>query len=145
MAQLFFERWIRFSSPFERCAMAAARRMLDALPSAHARGGDVRCFRCGCGCVCLQWHRSLVLHLDYGDLVRAMECLEDVLSEPPFGFSLGRDSFSACHCGDGWYYLLCRDRVVLRLSEDEARSLRGQLVAARAALEQDSTVPSRIM
>lgn len=125
--------------------MPDAKRTLDAPSLTHSPNRDIRCFRCGCGSVCLQWHQNLLLHFNYADLVRATECLEGVLSEPPFGFSLGTDSFCACHGGDGWYYLLCRDRVVLRLSEDEARSLRDELAAGRTALELDSRTPLRVM
>ena len=87
------------------------------------------------GSVRLQWDDSLSLHLEYGDLVRALECLEDVLKRPAYGFSLAGNSFCAFHSGDGSYYLLCGDHVVLRFSEYEAHNLRYELEAARTALD----------
>jgi hypothetical protein len=114
-------------------------------PSTHNNTeGKIRCFLCPCGSVCMQSY-NFVLHLDYADVVRALECLDGVLSKAPFGFSLSGDSFCACHSGDGSYYLLCRDRVVLRLSEDEARSLRSDFSAARNALDQNLETRLRVM
>jgi hypothetical protein len=64
-----------------------------------------------------------------------MECLKDVLQGPSCGFCLGDGPFCASRAQDGYYYLLCKDSVVLRLSEDEARSLHAELAAVSAATD----------
>ena len=91
-------------------------------------------FLCPSGCVCLRWRNTLLLHFTRGDLVRALDCLEDILKDPVYAFCLGEGPFCACHAADGQYYLLCQDRVVLRLSADDARGLLGELTSAHAAL-----------
>jgi len=78
------------------------------------------------------------LHLDQTEIVCALDCLGDVLENPGCALTLGTGSFSACHAADGFYYLLCQDHVVLRLSEDEACELRSELTSARAALDRGS-------
>lgn len=95
-----------------------------------------QCFFCPSGCVCLRWRRTLLLHFTRSDLARALDCLEDILKHPPCAFSLGEGAFFACHAADGQYYLLCQDRVVLRLSAEDARGLAGELASAHAALGQ---------
>jgi hypothetical protein len=99
------------------------------------------CFFCPSGCVCLRWRRTLLLHFTRSDLARARDCLEDILKQQSCGFSLGDGAFCACHAADGQYYLSCQDRVVLRLSADDARGLLGELASAHAALV-ETNVPS---
>jgi hypothetical protein len=96
------------------------------------------CSVCPGRSVCLEWRRSLSLRLDYEDILGALECLEDVLDKPAWRFSLGGNDFCACHAGNGSFYLVCREHVVLRLSEDEARLLRCELAGARDALDQEA-------
>ncbi len=107
--------------------------------------GKIRCLFCECGCVWLRWRRALLLHLDHADVACAHQCLNDVLQEPPCGLSLGEGAFCACHAEDGFYYLLCQERVVLRLSEDEAQTLRTELSSMRAALNNNPESPLRVM
>jgi hypothetical protein len=81
---------------------------------------------------CFQWlrlpplaaHAASALHSER--LTPAVECLEDILKHPPCAFSLGEGAFCACRASDGQYYLLCQDRVVLRLSGDAARGSSGK-------------------
>ncbi len=105
-------------------------------------GRAIRCSFCPCGHVCLRWSRSLLLHFNQGEVVCALDCLREVLREQSGGFSLGAGSFSACYASDGYYYLVCQDHVVLRLSEDEARILHSELVSAQASMGQISQSPS---
>lgn len=70
------------------------------------------------------------MHFDRGELAHALECLDDILQQPSSGLSIGESPFCACYAKDGYYYLLCRDQVVLRLSEDEARCLHSELRTA---------------
>ena len=100
-----------------------------------------QCFFCPSGCVCLRWRRTLLLHFTRSDLARALDCLEDVLKHPSCGFSLGEGAFCACHAADGQYYLSCQDRVVLRLSAEDARGLLGELASAQAALVETDVAP----
>jgi hypothetical protein len=106
----------------------------------------IRCFFCPCGCVCLRWRQGLLMHFDRGELGHALDCLGDVLQRPACGFSLGESPFCACYARDGHYYLLCRDQVVLRLSEEEARSLHSELASAYRGMEQQEVRTSgRVM
>jgi len=105
-------------------------------------GSAMRCTFCPCGHVCLRWRRNLLLHFDQGELVCALDCLRSVLKDDSCGFNLGAGSFSACRATDGYFYLLCQDHVVLRLSEDEAQNLHSELASARAALAQNAAVPA---
>ena len=91
----------------------------------------MQCSVCPFGHVCLRWGRSVSLHLDRTELTCALECLTEVLDGTGRGFSLGPGSFCASHATDGFYYLVCRERVTLRLSENEARGLRSVLTSAR--------------
>jgi hypothetical protein len=96
---------------------------------------DVRpfqCFFCPNGCVCLRWHRTLLLHFSRDDVSRALECLEDLLKQPTGAFVLGGGPFCACRAADGFCYLVCQDRVVLRLSAENARDLYSELASVRA-------------
>jgi hypothetical protein len=97
-------------------------------------GKPFQCFFCPSGCVCLRWRRTLLLHFTRSELTHALDCLKDVLKRPSCAFSLGEGAFCACHAADGQYYVLCQDRVVLRLSADDARGLLGELASAHAAL-----------
>ena len=94
--------------------------------------GAIRCFACPCGCVCLRWHGTLLLHFDAHQLACAVNCLEEVLRQPSCAFSLGEGTFCACRAADGHYYLACQERIVLRLSEDDARELHFELASARS-------------
>jgi hypothetical protein len=107
--------------------------------------GAIRCFSCPCGCVCLRWRRALLLHLDRTELSCAMDCLKNVLERPSCSFCLGDASFCASLAGDGYYYLLCKDSVVLRLSESEARGLHAELAAASEMLDQKPRPATTIM
>ncbi len=98
---------------------------------------QLRCSVCPGRSVCLEWRRRLSLRLDYDDVLGALDCLDDVLDKPAWKFSLARDYFCAYRTGDGSYYLVCREDVVLRLSEDEARLLRCELASARDVLDQE--------
>jgi|HubBroStandDraft_1064217.scaffolds.fasta_scaffold54212_3 hypothetical protein len=100
-------------------------------------GSQLRCSVCPGRSICLEWHRSLSLRLEYDEIVAALECLDDVLEKSAWRFSLGRDYFCALQTGDGSFYLVCREYVVLRLSEDETRLLRRELAGARDALDQE--------
>lgn len=114
--------------------------MLNIIPDRDLQesiGAQLRCSVCPGRSVCLEWRRSLSLRLDYEDILGALECLEDVLDKPAWRFSLGGNDFCACHAEDGSFYLVCREYVVLRLSEDEARLLRCELAGARDALDQE--------
>lgn len=109
-------------------------------------GSAIRCVYCPCGHVCLRWHRSLLLHFDRGEVSCALDCLRDVLTGKGCGLSLADSAFSACRAADGFYYLLCQNHVVLRLSEEEACTLQTELSSARAALEQGAEpTPRHIM
>ena len=99
----------------------------------ESENSGIHCFFCPCGQVCLRWRRALLLHFNQGELACAVDCLRDVLQEPDCGFCLGAGEFSACRAQDGYYYLLCQDHVVLRLSEEEAQTLHSELASARAA------------
>lgn len=115
-------------------------------PLAAQDSTAIRCSFCPCGHVCLRWRRALLLHFDQGEVSCALDCLRHVLKGDAHGFSLGESAFSACRAADGFYYLVCQHHVVLRLSEDEARTLQAELSSARAALNQGGEqVPSHIM
>jgi hypothetical protein len=105
----------------------------------------MQCSVCPFGHVCLRWGRSVSLHLDRIELACALECLAEVLDGSSSGFSPGTGPFCASHAADGFYYLACRERVTLRLSENEARGLRHVLTSARNVLEQSQTTPPQIM
>ena len=105
----------------------------------------MQCSVCPFGHVCLRWGRSVSLHLDRAELACALECLAEVLDGSSCGFSPGTGPFCASHAADGFYYLACRERVTLRLSENEARGLRHVLTSARNVLEQSQTAPQQIM
>ena len=105
----------------------------------------MQCSVCPFGHVCLRWGRSVSLHLDRAELVCALECLTDVLDGSGSGFSLGPGSFCASHATDGFYYLVCREQVTLRLSENEAQGLRNVLNTARKTLEQSQSPAQQIM
>jgi hypothetical protein len=111
----------------------------------HPGGFPMQCSVCPFGHVCLRWGRSVSLHLDRTELTCALECLTEVLDGTGRGFSLGPGSFCASHATDGFYYLVCRERVTLRLSENEARGLRSVLTSARTVLDQSQTAPQQIM
>jgi len=111
-------------------------------PSPEAREQAIRCFSCPCGCIGLRWRQALLMHFDRGDVKRMLDCLEDVLEEPGCGLSLGESAFCACYARDGYYYLVCRDQVVLRLSGDEARVLHSELAMASQVGAQ---IGSRVM
>jgi hypothetical protein len=85
------------------------------------------------------------LHLDRAELACALECLTEVLDGTSRGFSLGPGSFCASHATDGFYYLVCWERVTLRLSENEARGLRNVLTSARTVLDQSQKPVQQIM
>ncbi|HTR64649.1 MAG TPA: hypothetical protein VMH85_02670 [Terriglobales bacterium] len=110
-----------------------------------ARTSTIQCSLCPCGHVCLRWRRSLLLHLDDGEIVCALDCLREVLSQDEAGLSLGAGSFSACRAADGFYYLLCQDHIVLRLSQDEACTLQAELATAHATLGKASSGAAQIM
>jgi hypothetical protein len=112
---------------------------------AHPGGFLMQCSVCPFGHVCLRWGRSVSLHLDRAELTCALECLTEVLDGTGRGFSLGPGSFCASHATDGFYYLVCRERVTLRLSENEARGLRNVLTSARTVLDQSQTPVQQIM
>ncbi len=105
----------------------------------------MQCSVCPFGHVCLRWGRSVSLHLDRTELTCALECLTEVLDGTGRAFSLGPGSFCASHATDGFYYLACRERVTLRLSENEARGLRSVLSSARNVLEHSQITPRQIM
>lgn len=96
----------------------------------------MQCSVCPFGHVCLRWGRAVSLHLDRAELASALECLTEVLDSPCCGFSLGPGAFCASHATDGFYYLVCREQVTLRLSENEARGLHHVLTSARNMLDQ---------
>lgn len=102
-------------------------------------GGDnarpFQCFPCSNGCVCLRWHRTLLLHFGREDVPRVLECLKDLLRQPSASFYLGDGPFCACRAEDGFCYLVCQDRVVLRLSDEDAHSLHSTLASFGAELE----------
>lgn len=103
--------------------------------------GGLRCFVCPGRSVCLEWHRSLSLRLQYDEVLGALDCLDDLLTRPAWRFALGREHFCAFHDGDDSFYFVCREYVVLRLSAEEARVLRSELTRARDNLEQDYATP----
>jgi hypothetical protein len=105
----------------------------------------MQCSVCPFGHVCLRWGRSVSLHLDRAELSCALECLTEVLDGTGRGFSLGPGSFCASHATDGFYYLVCRERVTLRLSENEARGLQNVLTSARTVLDQSHKPAQQIM
>ncbi len=101
-------------------------------------GDDVRpfqCFLCPNGGVCLRWYRTLLLHFSREDVSRVLECLQDIVKEPSASFCLGAGPFCACRAADGFCYLVCQDRVVLRLSTEDAHSLHATLASLGAGLE----------
>lgn len=85
-----------------------------------------RCYRCPKGRVYLRW-RTLLLHFGREDVQQLLECLGAILEQPSASFCLGAGPFCACRAADGFCYLVCQDRVVLRLSSDEAQNLHGTL------------------
>ena len=105
----------------------------------------MQCSVCPFGHVCLRWGRSVSLHLDQAELACALECLTDVLDGGGSGFSLGPGSFCASHATDGFYYLVCREQVTLRLSENEAHGLRNILITARKTLDRSQSPVQQIM
>jgi hypothetical protein len=105
----------------------------------------MQCSVCPFGHVCLRWGRSVTLHLDRAELSCALECLTNVLDHKSNGFSLGPGSFCASHATDGFYYLVCRERVTLQLSENEAHGLRNVLSTARKTLDQSQSPIQQIM
>jgi hypothetical protein len=105
----------------------------------------MQCSVCPFGHVCLRWGRSVSLHLDRAELACALECLTNVLDGVGSGFSLVPGSFCASHATDGFYYLVCREQVTLRLSENEAHGLRNVLITARKALDQSQSPVQQIM
>jgi hypothetical protein len=82
-----------------------------------------------------------LLHLNRADVGCALDCLREVLERPVCGLSLGDGPFCASYAKDGYYYLLCRENIVLRLSEEEARKLQSELTTANEALGLN-TLPS---
>jgi hypothetical protein len=96
---------------------------------------QIHCGLAAEGSICLCWRRFLTLQLNYQDVVEALACLDDLFEQPTWSFSLGGDGFCAFLAQDGFYYLLCHERIVLRLSEQEARCLRCQLASVRAKLD----------
>jgi hypothetical protein len=120
--------------------------MAEKTPSpAASDSGAIRCSFCPCGHVCLRWRRALALHFDQGEVSCALNCLREVLQSQTSGVSLEAGSFSATRASDGFYYLLCQNNVMLRLSEEEAVSLQTELLSARAELDRDATTPLRVM
>lgn len=106
----------------------------------------MNCSVCACGCVWLRWQGSLLLRFGTESLEHALECLDDILRQAAPAFSLGSGSFCACYGNDGQYYLLCSDRVSLRLSRQEAEELYWNLAAARATIMGQSGISKqRIM
>jgi hypothetical protein len=106
----------------------------------------IRCSFCQCGCVSLRWRQALLLHLDRADVGCALDCLRDVLQRPACGLALGDGPFCASYAKDGYYYLLCRENIVLRLSEEEARKLQSELSSANEALGlRPQPAPARVM
>ena len=104
----------------------------------------MQCSICPFGHVCLRLGRALTLHLDRSELGSATECLGNVLGHSCCRFSLGEGPFCASRAADGFYYLVCRDSVILRLSETEATTLHSQFIAAGQALDQRTQLtPSR--
>lgn len=99
------------------------------------------CFVCPRGCVCLRWHRTLLLHFGRGDVPQALECLEDVLRQPSGSPCLGAGPFCACRAADGFCYLVCQNRVVLRLSTEDAHSLHTTLASFGEGLEPSAASP----
>lgn len=96
--------------------------------------GPFQCLLCPNGSVCLRWHQTLLLHFGREDVVRILDCLEDILKQPSASFCLGDGPYCACRAGDGFCYLVCQDRVVLRLSNEEAEGLQSTLAAFRSGL-----------
>lgn len=95
--------------------------------------GQFQCFLCPNGHVCLRWHQTLLLHFDHDDVARILECLDDILKQPSVSFCLGAGRFCACRAADGFCYLVCQDRVVLRLSNEDAQNLQLTLASFEAA------------
>lgn len=92
-------------------------------------GRPFQCFLCPNGCVCLRWHQTVLLHFGREDVSRALECLEDILRQPTTSFCLGAGPFCACRAADGFCYLVCQDRVILRLSTEDAHCLHDTLAS----------------
>ena len=113
--------------------------------SSHSSHPEISCSSCPCGSVCVRWRNFLVLHMDYGDVTSAIQCLQDVLTRSSQAFCLGEDNFCACHTADGRYFLLCHDRVVIRMSETEAEDLCARLCESRRAMEQRFSNPAQVM
>jgi hypothetical protein len=67
-------------------------------------GSQLRCSVCPGRSICLEWHRSLSLRLDYDEIVAALECLDDVLEKSAWRFSL-------CSPDRRWQLLLGLPRV----------------------------------
>ncbi|HZU33880.1 MAG TPA: hypothetical protein VFB79_22385 [Candidatus Angelobacter sp.] len=105
----------------------------------------MQCSLCPFGRICLRWGRAISLHLDRAEIACALECLTEVLDCSGCAFALGQGPFCASHTADGYYYLVCRERVTLRLSEDEARSLQNILSSAQNVLAQSSAMAAQIM
>ena len=114
--------------------------------AAHAspEADSFECSLCPNGNVCLRWRQTLLLHLGQGDLTGALQCLEDILAQPACAFFLGSGQFCACRAADDHFYLVCQDRVVLRLLEEEARHLHRVLTFARDELEKGQAPPQGI-
>lgn len=120
--------------------------MAEKNPStSSADSGAIRCSFCPCGHVCLRWRRALALHFDQGEVSCALNCLREVLQSQTSGVSQEAGSFSACRATDGFYYLLCQNNVMLRLSEEEAVSLQSELATARAELDRGTNPQLRVM
>jgi hypothetical protein len=113
--------------------------------SAHPSHPEISCSSCPCGSVCVRWRNFLVLHMDYAEVLSAIRCLEDVLAQSAQGFSLGENTFCGCRAADGRYYLLCHDRVVIRMNESEAKELRERLCESRHAMEKRTSIPTQVM
>lgn len=104
----------------------------------NEQGRDVRPFQCRVcpnGRICLRWRRTVLLHFNREDVPQILECLEDILKQPSASFCLGPSSVCACRAADGFCYLVCQDRVVLRLSDADAQSLQSTLAPFSRALE----------
>ena len=113
--------------------------------SSHSSHPEISCSSCPCGSVCVRWCNFLVLHLDYVEITSAIQCLQDVLTHATQAFCLGENSFCACHTADGRNYLLCHDRVVIRMSESEAQDLCARLCQSRDAIQQRFATPAQVM
>ena len=105
----------------------------------------MQCSVCPFGHICLRWGRLVSLHLDRAEVASALKCLAEVLGGPCCGFSLGPGAFCASHAADGFYYLVCGERVTLPLSENEARNMHTVLTSARNMLDQSQAATQQIM